>query len=108
DYDPAIEIYTRYLSQFGDSAGGPEAARRLAKAYYEKQEFQKARDAFNFLLERYPADEQKALVLHSRALCEIQLGDKPIALQTLRRIQQQYPDYEPEKIEKLIRFAGTE
>jgi len=103
NYDEAIALYSKFLSEYPDSPRVPEMTFNLGRCHYEKKDFAKARETFDQIVVRYPASNIVAESLHSRALCEINLSDAAAARATLEKIQLLYPEYKPQVINELLK-----
>ena len=109
DYDKAIELYSQFLVSGANSPQAAYANYSLGRCHYMQENFETALNAFNYLLETYPAStEYVAKSLDSRALCEFNLKRYDAALATIKKIQTTYPDYDPERIELIRKSIENE
>lgn len=102
NYDKAIVMYSRFLQENPDSASAPKAAYKLASAYHEKEDYAMALRAFQYILDTYSASDIVPQTLFSQAVCEFNLNRYDEARETLRKVQIQYPEYEPERIKSIL------
>ena len=94
------------MQQYPNSDKAPEAAFCLSRSWYQKSDFEKARQGFERIAQQYPGNEIVPKAMHSKALCEIRGGKLNDAAATLRTLMQQYPDYETDKVKAL--FDGVQ
>jgi TolA-binding protein len=107
NYDEAIALHSKFLSEYPDSPRAPEMTFNLGRCYYEKKDSAKAREIFDRIVVRYPASNIVAESLHSRALCEINLSDTAAARATLEKTQLLYPEYKPQVINELLELVKS-
>jgi len=102
DYPKTITLVEQYLSQYGDSASAPEAMLRMAISYFHLQNYGKSLDTCSIFIAKYPSSTLLPRAYHTKASCEIQLGKKAEARETLTKLRASFPDYETEKIAKIF------
>ena len=102
--DAAIEKLNAFLNTYPNSTKAPDAVYLLGQAHYEKARFDEAIKAFERIPTQYPAATGVIpLALHAQSLAELKLQQNAKARATLERLKQTYPDYEPAKIDQLLR-----
>lgn len=101
DYDDAISRYSEFLQRYGRSTKAAEAVFCLSRSWYQKSDFEKAAQGFDRIAREYPGDEIVPKSMHSKALCEIRMGNLNEAMNTLATLMNEHPDYQADKIKAL-------
>ena len=92
-YDQAREALTRYLKYFSSSPKAQQALFLLADTHYYQEDYQQAENLYLRLARDYPSGNRVADSLVKAAVCQINLDRKKTALNTLRKILEDYPRY---------------
>lgn len=92
NYDIALKEYTDYLTYFADTDLAPNAQYYIGDIYYNQKEYEKAVQAFDSVMERYPknAKTEDARYMKGRAL--VRLGQRTAGADVFREIIANAPD----------------
>ncbi len=100
-YNEAIDLYTSFLFDYRDSPKAPNAAYELGRCYYASNDFEKARRAFQHVLETYPTSAIIPDSMISLVMCQLNQTKYKEARETLKVLQTRYPDYNPDIIKTI-------
>ncbi len=93
-YDLAMQEFTDYLKYFPTTLFASNAQYYIGDIYYKGDEWEKALQAFDAVLERYPDGNKTPDSHYMKALCLLKLGRNNAAATEFRDIIKSYPDQE--------------
>ncbi len=108
NYDAAISLYSKFLQDHPDSTQAPEVVFNIGRCHYEKEDFEKARQAFALIATQYPASSIIAESLYSKGLCLYHLSHYAAAQATFLNLQTAYPDFMPERVNEILKKISLE
>lgn len=99
-YSRALSLYEQVYQRFPQSGRGQLAYYRLAKSYYELEDYYMAGYYFNNFSERYPSSEKVEECLFMTAVCSVKSSPDPsldqeethLALNDFQLFVQRYPN----------------
>lgn len=101
--DSATEKFLRLIATYPNSTKSAEFNYGLGKSYYEKADYERARQAFDRVVTAYPASNIIPQCLHARALCEMKLQQTAQARATVEQIKSSFPNYEPGWVDNFLK-----
>lgn len=90
-YQRAVDGFSRFLADYGDSDYAGNAQYWLAECYLAMKQYSQAATAFEQTAERYPQSAKAAEALLKLAATQRQLGETERAAETERLLRSRYP-----------------
>lgn len=92
DYVGSARGFKAYLQAYPQGSLAPNAWYWLGESYYVTQNYAVALDAFNALLDQFPASAKAPDALLKRGYCQIELKQADAGRRTLGQVISRYPD----------------
>ncbi|HBF35226.1 TPA: hypothetical protein DDW35_11765 [Candidatus Sumerlaeota bacterium] len=102
DYRKTLESTEQFLTQYPDSANTPEVLLRQAYSYFNLENYAKGLETCNTFIGKFPTSSLLPRAYHTKGVCEIKLQKRTEARETLTKLRNQFPDYDPERIKQLF------
>ena len=90
-YDLARQSFEQYLQDYGDTDLASNAQFYVGECYYSQQQYRKAVDAYNRVLERYPGGNKQAAAQLKKGYALLSLGEKQAGIRELRSLVRRMP-----------------
>ncbi len=90
--DLAMQEFTDYLKYFPNTQFASNAQYYIGDIYYRKPDYQKALEAFDAVLERYPDGNKTADSHYMKGVSLLGLGRNDAAASEFREVLRRYPD----------------
>lgn len=91
-YEQAAAAFAQFLSTYPDSQLADNAQYWLAESFYVMDEFERAQDEFQVVMDRYPRSRKVPDALLKVGYCLYELEDWPAARIALSQVQADHPD----------------
>ena len=95
-YDIAMQEFSEYLKNFGNTELAPNAQYYIANIYFRKADYSNALVAFDAVLEKFPENPRTPEALYSKAMCLMKLGRNDSAAREFREVYTRYAADNPE------------
>lgn len=94
NYDLALQGFTDYLRYFGATDTAPNAQFYIGEIHYRRGELEAALQAFDMVLERYPANNKTLDAMYMKGLTLIKQGERNRGADELRALIKRAPTSE--------------
>ena len=100
NYQLAISGFTQYLQNFPDTPLSDNALYWIGESYYAQAQYDKAITQFQKLLQDYSTGDKVPAALYKIGLSYLELKDKKMGNQFLKRVMEEYPRSPEAKLAK--------
>jgi tol-pal system protein YbgF len=91
NYDVALQEFTEYLRNFGDTASAPNAQYYIGEIFYNQKKYDQALQAFDMVLEKFPSNDRTLDAMFMKGRTLVQLGEKSEAGNEFREVYRRAP-----------------
>lgn len=92
--DSALKLFEQFLTQHANTDLAPAAQYNIGRIHYDTGDFEKAREAFDLVLERFPENPQTPDARFMKGMCLVRTGSNRAAAMEFRALITQYPNTE--------------
>jgi TolA-binding protein len=94
NFDLAVMQFEEYVRTFPGSASAPNAQYQIGEVHYIRKDYQKALEAFDILLERFPENDMTALGVYMKGMTLVKMGDRTKGAAEFRNLVKRFPNNE--------------
>jgi len=92
--------FQEVLAKFPASELADNSQYWIGESYYAQKDYKQALKEFAKVVENYPKGDKVPAALLKMGFCQQQLGDKPAARSTFKKLIESYPDTEEARLAK--------